>query len=624
MDGVQPGLNALRPEAEVERLRIALRRLEVHVDDLESELELAKHESIIMQDATSEAEAYAEALVAIARSGLMKVTSDGRLIEASERIGDLLGVTRRAILGDRLTDLVTFTGDTPADGRALVDALCREGQRATLRRHDRADGDVEVKVELKAEPIAGGDDPLFLVVARDLSTERELSGLAEENEAIDPLTGLATRQWAQKFFDALECSPDAQVCIVYANMDQFERVNDAGGFAAGDEALRQLGSRLQTGLGNWQEQGECLAVRMGGDEFLLLVASEGADLGPDEIASAVDDCLSAPVESAGTVAPISASVGFTSSAVGVAGFDRLVNEAQIAMRAAKSEGGWRIRGYDRALGYKAVGRLTLEERIREGIDKGEFRAYFQPKVDTSTGDIVGAEALVRWHKPGVGVLPPGRFLRTAERSQLIDRLDQSILDQTLAVQQAAMEMGAAVPIAINTSERGLFAPDFSANLARRCEEAGVPPSLVAIEISESVMSRGGELSRAIDALDRAGFQISIDDFGVEHSSIARLREARIREVKVDRSFVKAIPGDVVDTEILRALVMLAGAGNCRVVVEGVERSEQLDSLREMGPCLVQGFLYSPAVSAEQHLHLLEKQPWHVEPTVDAGSLRRVG
>jgi diguanylate cyclase (GGDEF)-like protein/PAS domain S-box-containing protein len=597
----------------VERERAGRLEAERIMEAKYRELYRANNQLRQLADEVSMREEYSRAIFLAAYDGLVTVDSAGRIEDANPAALTMLGFPAGALTGRILAEVL----DLHANGFAqeLAEAQVVHSIEAAIGREAEMDARRWNGTTFPASVTVGAatvwNAARYVLVIRDLTHERAAEAALMRMAFIDPLTDLGNRYWIRREFEELAQDGDRDVALVYVNLDWFKRINDSLGHRVGDEALTVVARRIsvpgEPAAGAYRYQ----ASRMGGDEFGVLVSRGASPVDWQAVADDIRARVSEPMELGGTSVTLGASVGYTTSRVVTADFDRLVNEADIAMRRAKGEGNHRAQAYDASMGYRASGAVALEEGIRLGLARGEFVAHFQPKIDLSTGEITGAEALVRWQHPEAGLLSPGEFLSTAEGSDLIADIGEAMLAEVVALLRRAVTAGIARPVAVNVSSREFGSPALASQIARVVAEAGIPPSLVSIEVTEGVVAAEQEQFMLLRTLRESGFAVAIDDFGVAQSSLSRLRSIPMDEVKIDKSFVDRVPESVIDCNILRAVVSLGAATGAHVVIEGVERPEQLDFLRELDPCLVQGFVYSRPVGADEFLAMLAEQPWLV-------------
>lgn len=556
-------------------------------------------------------EEFSRAVFVAAYDGLLMVDETGDIRDVNPAALSMLGFAQSEVRGSKISTLIDLHANGFADELApeqMIAVLSAGASKRTEMKALTRDGSLlPVSVTVGVAQVRAATR--YVLIVHDLSQEKQAEAALERMAFIDPLTSLGNRYWIRREFEQLAQEGDREICLIYLNLDWFKKINDSLGQRVGDDAISTVAARLAEGGGAVAEAHSYNVSRVGGDEFAVLVSRGSQLLDWFAIAEDLRSRVAKPMLIGGTSVTLRASVGLTTANLADADFDRLVNEADIAMRRAKSEGNHRVQFYEPSMGYRASGAVALEEGIRLGLDRGEFVAHYQPKVDLATGEIHGAEALVRWNHPEAGLLGPGRFMPTAEGSELVALIGEAMLRDVVAFQRRALLEHVARPVAINISSREFGSPALAFEIGQKVAAAGIPPSLVSLEITEGAVTGEGNQYALLNVLRSAGFKVAIDDFGVAQSSLSRLREIPQDEVKVDKAFVDNVPESEIDSNILRAIVSLGAATGSHVVIEGVERQEQLDFLRTLDPVAVQGYVYSPAVPADEYLRLLKDQPW---------------
>ena len=406
----------------------------------------------------------------------------------------------------------------------------------------------------------------------------------------DPVTGLPNRPL---FLDRLRhaqariARSATHYALVFIDLDRFKVVNDSLGHAAGDDLLVQVSTRLQSAL----RSGDTLA-RFGGDEFVVLLEDLVGEADALIIVERLLDSLAEPVLLGERELIISASAGVVIGDGTHLGPDECVREGDVAMYRAKARGGGCFEVFRHDLERGSLPKLDLEIDLRRALAEGELELHYQPVVRTRGQAVVGVEALVRWRHPVRGLVSPGEFIPLAEETGLILSLGRFVLEEACrqmgAWRRAHPELDGLV-VSVNLSPRQFRQTDLADQVAEALERSGLDAASLCLEVTEGVMVEDVEAATTtLTRLKALGVSISVDDFGTGYSSLAYLKRFPIDYVKIDRSFVAGLD-EKVDAEIVRSVIRLAAAIGIDVVAEGVETSEQLERLEELGCPLVQGY-----------------------------------
>jgi diguanylate cyclase (GGDEF)-like protein/PAS domain S-box-containing protein len=454
-----------------------------------------------------------------------------------------------------------------------------------------------------------GDEqaPLFFGVFLDVSDRKRMEAELERLALYDSLTGLPNRAL---FGDRLTHAIDRRgrnhaTAVYFLDVDRFKRINDSLGHAAGDEVLREVAVRIQRTL-----RPEDTVARFGGDEFTVLCEAVGGVLEAVGVADRLQRELAEPVFAGGAELRLSASIGIAMAEPGdEMSASRLVEDADAAMYRAKERGGARTELFDMAMRERAVEELSIEQELQRGLERGELRLFYQPIVDLDNGEMVGAEALIRWEHPERGMLSPDKFLPVAEESGLIVQVGAWAVGEgcrRLRDWDRRNGHGAPFTLAVNLSARELTHPDVVTTVLGAVRRSALDPHRLTIEVTESTAMADRETGfRALRELSAAGVRIAIDDFGTGYSSLDHLREMPADILKIDRSFVAGMAANSPDSALVAAAIAMGRALEMQVVAEGIETTEQVADLRDLGCPLGQGFLFSRPLPPEELDGLLE-------------------
>ena len=427
-------------------------------------------------------------------------------------------------------------------------------------------------------------------------SEKRLAHLAYH----DPLTGLPNRsnvenQLGRELLSAVR--DGVTIAALYIDLDQFKLVNDSLGHSAGDQVLREVAARIRATT----RAGDLLA-RLGGDEFMLLcpgLGPEAAEATAARILAALDPLLVID----GTEFRIGASIGI---AMGPGDGDtaaEILKHADAAMYQAKRDGRDSFALFSDDAG-NARRKLTLTARLRRALAEEQFVLHYQPVHELATGRLRGVEALVRWHDPECGLVPPGDFLPHAEETGLIVLIGEWVLESVCRQAAAWGELGLMPRMAFNASTRELRDDGYVARVVAALERHELQPGRMLIEVSEAAMDEYDRTRRVLEQLHELGVVLALDDFGTEHSSLSRLRELPVQVLKADGSFLRGVPGDADGAAIVRAIATLGAGLGMDVVAEGIETVEQLEFAAAAGCGFGQGYHFSRPLPAAQVTPLL--------------------
>ncbi|MDQ1614668.1 MAG: hypothetical protein QOJ60_607 [Actinomycetota bacterium] len=416
----------------------------------------------------------------------------------------------------------------------------------------------------------------------------------------DPLTGLASRQELSRRTEETLRVAGARgdtVALFLLDLDRFKEVNDTLGHRVGDRILRLTAARMERTL----RPGD-LVARLGGDEFAVLLPVVRDAEAAREIAARILAALEAPFTIGETPIHLEASIGIALHPQHAGDFERLLQRADVAMYLAKAEH-TAIETYAVERDTNSRNRLGLLGALRRAVDHDELELHYQPKIRVSDGAVAGVEALVRWRHPTRGLVLPDEFVPLAEQSGLMPRLTDLVITAALSQLADWRRSGLRLPVAVNVSMRDLLDEGFAARLGSRLRRYSVPADLLCLEITERVLM--ADVATAADTLaelDALGVRISLDDFGTGYSSLVLLKRLPVREIKVDRSFVKRLgqaAGAEEDTSIVRSIIDLGHSLGLTVVAEGVETEAALRRLHDLGCDRAQGWHVSPALPAAE-------------------------
>jgi diguanylate cyclase (GGDEF)-like protein/PAS domain S-box-containing protein len=533
-----------------------------------------------------------------------------RLIRWSRRAEDIFGWTAEEVLGSTLHDWrLVYDDDVP-----LVEPVIREMLSGTrnastgINRNKRKDGSV-IWCEWHNSVLRDdhGNVLSILSFAQDVSDRVDAQERLETMATHDALTGLPNRILLhRKLTDVLARARQRQkqVAVLFIDLDRFKNVNDSLGHRIGDELLKLISRRLVLAL----RKGDFLA-RLGGDEFTVLLENLAEPDGARQVATKLLDVIEQPYWVHGHLVHVSASIGMSLFPDDGEDPDTLLKNADVAMYRAKEAGRNVYQFFTHEMAAHQQEKMTLENALRQAVRSGALSLAFQPKVHIKSGRIVGAEALLRWHDPVLGTVPPARFIPVAEESGLIDAIGDWVLGR--ACRETQHWAAAGVPgmtVAVNLSVRQFRDPAMAMRIERIFEQTNVDPRQVEFEVTESSVLYDAEtVSRVLQLERELGVRVAIDDFGTGYSSLVHLKHLPIDTLKIDQSFIRDITTDPDDKAITAAIIALAHTLNLDVVAEGVETAEQLAFLTERGCDYYQGNYFSEPIDSAAFIGLVRNR-----------------
>jgi diguanylate cyclase (GGDEF)-like protein len=456
--------------------------------------------------------------------------------------------------------------------------------------------------------LCGGDDRTFDDAARIVTNAARLAGIAVEHAGVqdrlahqaehDPVTDLPNRVvFLNRLIHALPVAERmrAYVLVLFLDLDRFKEVNDSFGHSAGDDLLRQVAQRLRHAV----RPGDIVA-RFGGDEFTMLCDGITDELHAVEVAERIQTVLTRPFTVDDREIYVTTSIGLALDRGSHRRPETVVENADAAMYRAKDRGGNCYEIFDEAMRARAVRRLATQTALHGAIARREFHVFYQTTVSLGTGDVVGVEALVRWTRPGTGLLMPADFIPLAEETGLIVPIGAHVMEEAFR-QATRWGVGGRTPTtSVNLSARQLAHPRLLPMVEAAIERSGADPATISLEITESALMEDVEASALVlQELKDLGLQIFVDDFGTGYSSLSYLQRFPVDGLKVDRSFVAGVHRDDEGAAIVRAVVTLAHSLGLVAIAEGVETEQQLEALRDLDCEIGQGYLFSRPVPPEQ-------------------------
>ena len=524
---------------------------------------------------------------------ILWVDSNERIFYANQAACTGLGYSREQLCGMAIAEIYA-SGDAQefAERREKVRS---QGFLSIESTHRARDGSV-FPVDVALYHLEFHGSTFTCCISRDI-TERKLAEKELAHQAQhDLLTGLPNRRLFESRLEQCIGAADAGgtgLGLFYFDLDAFKLINDTLGHAVGDASLKLLVRRIEGAV----RHGATLA-RMGGDEFILIAPDidnqESARLLAGKLLAGLHESFAVD----GHELLVTASIGISIFPIDGRDANTLLRHADAAMYEAKRQGKNHHQFFNPAMNAKARERLEIENNLRRALERGELSLHYQPQISFDSGEVVRYEALLRWDSHALGAIPPVKFIPIAEETGLIVPIGAWVLEEACRHAKRLFNAGSNTGVGVNVSNVQFGRADFVATVVDALARTALPPCLLELELTESVVMQSIEDSSGkIAYLREMGVSISIDDFGTGYSSLSYLQTLRIDSLKIDRSFIRNIPFDANALSLTKALVSLAHGLGMKVVVEGVENRDQFDAMRKAGCDLGQGYLLGRPAAA---------------------------
>jgi diguanylate cyclase (GGDEF)-like protein len=475
-------------------------------------------------------------------------------------------------------------------------------------------------VEGSCYPLNLGSRSVLAVAVHDVTVRRKVeSHLLEKHQELDhlahhdQLTGLPNRLYLQAHLpEAIEEARKSStvLAVLFLDLDRFKHVNDSRGHETGDKLLKTVAQRIRSTM-----RAEDVVVRMGGDEFVVVLNGVRNTQQVNEAAGRINHALGAPMVVDGRTLVTTVSIGVALYPHDGTDMGELLRHSDTAMYQAKDRGRNNFQLFAPGMDKRLKERIAIESSLRTALSSRQLDVHYQPIVDIESQRVVALEALLRWKHPNHGYVRPERFVTVAEEAGLIvpigDFVLQRAIEDTVRWRQAG---GTIVPVAINVSAVQLQRSNLAESISRLTKQHGLEPSMLQVELTESAVferreARAREASQdAVAKLRELGVHIAIDDFGTGYSSLSYLKRWRVDTLKIDRSFVRDLVTDMSDLAIVSAIIAMAKYLHIQVVAEGIEGWPQLEKLRQLGCSYAQGYLFARPAPAEDCLRYLTGAP----------------
>lgn len=541
---------------------------------------------------------------------LHKVDEEWRFEFASAGAKSLTGHSSEQLVEDsgRAFSAIVFEGDDGPGGAEILGKLEKDGEYAGEHRIISADGDVKW-VWHRATAVAGSQNKCEFIegFVADITPQKinqaRLSYLAHH----DVLTGLANRALFEDLLTTSVARAErlrSNFSLLFIDLDNFKDINDSSGHAAGDSLLRTVAERLMAVA----RQSDTVA-RLGGDEFAVLIDVGNSTQDATSAAQRILDELARPYRLDDNDVRISASIGIATYPVDGDKAAELLSNADAAMYSAKQAGRNTYQFFASEMNTRARDLVEMRASIPVAVQKDQFQLYFQPQVRLDDGMVTGVEALLRWDHPQRGFVAAGDFIPVAEEGGLIGQIDRWVMREVC--KQARLWHDAGVPfprLAFNLSARQFHEPGLGKLLRQMFTEFAVDPCWFELELTETAMIENVDSARVtLGEVKDLGVTITIDDFGKGYSSLSYLKRFAVDRLKIDRAFVRDLPGDEDDLQICRSIIALADSMRIEVVAEGIESAGQAAMLLENGCLKGQGYYFARPAPAADFVSILRKQ-----------------
>lgn len=563
-------------------------------------------------------------------STLVLNTATLQIVAANPAALRSLGYTLAEVRELRFGDLFSAEG---VDAQALVGKLLDATSRLPVEMRQRCKDGSQRSVEANCYRLTLGEQQVLGVSVHDVTVRRKAeTKLLERHQHLDhlahhdQLTGLPNRLYLAAHLpgDIEEAKQSGSVlAVLFLDLDRFKHVNDSRGHETGDKLLKTVAQRVRATV-----RTQDVVVRMGGDEFVVILKGVQATAQVNETAERINQALSAPMVVDGRTLVTTVSIGVSLYPHDGADMGELLRHSDTAMYQAKDRGRNNFQLFSPGMDRRLKERIAIESSLRTALQSGQLDVHYQPIVDIESHRVVALEALLRWKHPSHGYVRPERFVTIAEEAGLIvpigDFVLQRAIEDAVRWRQAG---GKLVPIAFNVSAVQLQRSNLAENISRLTTQYGLEPSLLQVELTESAVferreARNREASHDVVAsLRELGVRIAIDDFGIGYSSLSYLKRWRVDTLKIDRSFVRDLVTDMSDLAIVSAIIAMARHLNIEVVAEGIEGWQQLEKLRQLGCTYAQGYLFARPAPAQDCAGYLSGEP--LDLTVTRPALDRL-
>lgn len=579
----------------------ATRSVELYLSDIV--VERAKCIAVIVHDITERLERewmanLADQILSHTREGVLVTDTDQTIINVNHAFTQITGYSKQEIIGQQPKILASGRHDS-AFYEAMYADIEREGYWSGEIWNKHRDGEIYPEL-LSISRITddAGNTTHFIGVFTDISKIKQSEQRLEKLAHYDALTNLPNRLMLRAQMEhaiaTVKRDGRGKFGLLFLDLDQFKIVNDSQGHASGDELLCQVAERLKNRV-----RATDTVARLGGDEFVILAEGINSSGHLAVIACDIIEDINQPFQLKKTEAFIGTSIGIAVYPDDADNAEALLTYADTAMYRAKEKGRNTYAFYTDSITREADRKMRIANQLRRALVHEELVLFYQPQIDLLSGDVVGAEALIRWNHPDEGLLAPDAFVDIAEERGLIHEISRWVISRGCQQLQQWQQAGLKLKIALNVSAKDFSYDDFVEDIASIVELTDVDPSGLELELTESgIMENADDVLEALQAIRKMGINLSVDDFGTGYSSFAYLKYLPINKLKIDRTFIHDLGQEASGETIVSAVINLGKNFGLHVVAEGVESLQQQRLLEHMGCDLAQGYYFGKPVPPE--------------------------
>jgi diguanylate cyclase (GGDEF)-like protein/PAS domain S-box-containing protein len=562
----------------------------------------------ILQD-LSAAQAHTEAILSALPDLLFEIDLSGRIISYHSPNTELLATPVGSFIGKMLAEVLP-----PTVAQTCLSAIKEAHHKGVSngKQYEHVLRDVVFWFELSVarKECTQSEQPQFIVLARDITERKAAEEKIRQLAFYDHLTGLPNRF---NFLDRVNLEINrakhshSRFAVLFMDLDGFKNINDTMGHVAGDIALQTASAAIQDAVRSvdlvTRAKANCSDVqiaRLGGDEFTALILDIKAPEDAVTVATRILEMVRRPFMLNGKSTRLTTSIGISTYPEDGDDATDLLKNADTAMYLAKDSGHDQFQFYNASLTELVSRHVEMERDLRLALERNEFVLHYQPQVTVTSKQVCSAEALIRWHHPLRGLVPPLDFIPVAEQTGLIVPIGRWVLSCACAQAAIWQREGRPLRVAVNLSPVQFKDPDLARYVQEALDQTGLSPQYLELEVTESMLMANTKASmKTLKAFSEAGVQVSLDDFGTGYSSPSYLKRMPLDNIKIDQSFVKELPGDAETLAIVHAILAMSKILGLSVTAEGVETLEQAQLLESMGCDLLQGHFFSKPVAAQE-------------------------